>query len=203
MSFTLQSIFDAFAAMSMWELVAVAFGIAYILLAAKESLWTWFFAFFGTFIYTILFWEGALVSSSLLNFYYMIMAFYGFVLWRNGGEQGQELEISRWSPKRHIVTLLLGTIIALVLAYISDTYTEAKFAYLDTFVMVFSVIATWMLAKKVLETWIYWIVIDSTAIVLYWKTGYIATIVLFVIYVFLAFYAYASWKKAFNEHRSL
>lgn len=198
----MQSIFNAFALMSMWELLAVAFGIAYILLAAKESLWTWFFAFFGTLIYTLLFWEGALVSSAILNFYYMLMAVYGFVLWRSGGEEGKELEITQWSLKKNTLVIFSGIVIALVLAYLSDTYTEAKFAYLDTFVMVFSVIATWMLANKVLENWIYWIVIDSAAIVLYWKSGYIATIVLFTIYVFLAFYAYSSWRKVFNEHRS-
>ena len=199
----MQSIFNAFALMSMWELLAVAFGIAYILLAAKESLWTWFFAFFGTLIYTLLFWEGALVSSAILNFYYMLMAVYGFVLWRSGGEEGKELEITQWSLKKNTLVIFSGIVIALVLAYISDTYTEAKFAYLDTFVMVFSVIATWMLANKVLENWIYWIVIDSAAIVLYWKSGYLATIVLFIIYVFLAFYAYYSWRKTFNVHRSI
>ena len=84
MQFNLETILDAFATMPAWEIVAVVFGIAYVLLAAKESLWAWFFAFFGTLIYTILFWEGALLSSALLNFYYMIMAVYGFVLWRGG-----------------------------------------------------------------------------------------------------------------------
>ena len=201
MTLSMQSIFDAFAAMSAWELVAVAFGIAYVLLAAKESLWTWFFAFFGTFIYTLLFWEGALVSSAILNFYYMLMAVYGFVLWRGGGEEGKELEITQWSLQKNILVIFLGIVISLVLAYLSDTYTEAKFAYLDTFVMVFSVIATWMLAKKVLENWLYWMVIDSAAIILYWKSGYLATIVLFVIYVILAVYAYLSWRKSYAEHR--
>jgi len=66
-------------------------------------------------------------------------------------------------------------------------------------VMVFSVIATWMLANKVLENWIYWIVVDSAAVVLYWQSGYIATIVLFVLYVILAFYGYATWRKVYRE----
>jgi len=206
MDLTLGGIANAFAQMSGWEILAVVFGIAYVLFAAKESLWTWLFAFLSTIIYTILFWEGALVSSSLLNFYYMIMAVYGFILWRSGGEKGEELEITQWSLKKNVSIILSGITIAIVLAYLSDTYTEAKFAYLDTFVMVFSVIATWMLANKILENWLYWMVIDCAAIVLYWKSGYLATIILFVIYVLLAFYAYYSWCKAFgrggeNEHR--
>jgi len=202
MDLSLAGIASAFAQMSGWEILAVVFGIAYVLLAAKESLWTWLFAFLSTIIYTVLFWEGALVSSSLLNFYYMIMAVYGFILWRSGGEKGEELEISQWSLKKNVTVIIVGIILAVIFGYVSDTYTEARFAYLDTFVMVFSVIATWMLAKKVLETWIYWMVVDSAAIVLYWKSGYLATIILFVLYVILAFYAYYTWWKTYHEPKS-
>ncbi|RLA83376.1 MAG: nicotinamide riboside transporter PnuC [Epsilonproteobacteria bacterium] len=199
MDFSMQGILSAFSQMSNWEVVAVFFGIAYVILAAKESLWTWLFAFLSTIIYTVLFWEGALVSSSLLNFYYMIMAVYGFMLWRGGGEKGEELEISQWSLKTNIIVIISGIIISIVLGYLLDTYTDAKFVYLDTFVMIFSVIATWMLAKKVLENWLYWMVVDSTAIVLYWKSGYLATIILFILYVILAIYAYYSWSKAYSN----
>ncbi len=198
MSLSPQSIIDAFSAMPMWELLAVVFGIVYVLLAAKESLWTWFFAFIGTLIYTILFWNSALLSSSLLNFYYMGMAIYGFILWRSGGKNGEELEITGWSVKKNISMIISGLLIATALGYLSDTYTDAKFAYLDTFVMVFSVLATWMLANKVLENWLYWMVIDSAAIVLYWQSGYLATIVLFTLYILLAFYGYSSWRKVKN-----
>ncbi len=198
MDLSLEAIANAFAQMSGWEILAVVFGIAYVLLAAKESLWTWLFAFLSTLIYTLLFWEGALVSSSLLNFYYMGMAVYGFLLWRSGGEKGEELQITQWSVKKNIFMIVSGVVIASLLGYLSDTYTDAKFVYLDTFVMIFSVLATWMLANKVLENWLYWIVVDSAAIVLYWKSGYLATIILFTLYVILAFYGYVSWYKAKN-----
>lgn len=202
MDLTLQGIINAFSVMPPWEILAVIFGISYILLAAKESLWTWLFAFLSTLIYTVLFWEGALVSSSLLNFYYMIMAVYGFMLWRGGGKQ-DELAIRSWSLKKNVTLIMIGLMLSIILGYLSSTYTEAKFAYLDTFVMVFSVLATWMLANKILENWIYWMVIDVAAIFLYWKSGYLATIILFSLYVILAFYAYLSWRKAFHEHKYL
>lgn len=202
MQFNLETILDAFAAMPAWEVVAVVFGIAYVLLAAKESLWAWFFAFFGTLIYTILFWDGALLSSALLNFYYMIMAIYGFILWRGRKESSENLAITSWSFSKNITVIILGIIVSLVVGYLSATYTPAKFAYLDAFVMIFSVIATWMLANKVLENWIFWIVIDAAAVVLYWKSGYHATIVLFMFYIVLAMYGLFSWRKAFSENRS-
>ncbi len=198
MQLSWQSVLDAFAMMSGWEVAAVVLGITYVILAAKESQWAWPFAFFSTLIYTILFWNGALVSSSILNFYYMAMAVYGFILWKKD-EKGETLAISRWPLQKHILFIALGLVGAMALGWISQTYAGAKFAYHDAFVMVFSGIATWMMAKKVLENWIYWIFIDSAAIVLYYRSGYLATIILFVLYVILAFYGYASWQKAYDE----
>jgi len=201
MDFSLQAVTAAFMQMSGWEILAVVLGITYVLLAAKESQWAWPFAFFSTLIYTILFWDGALVSSSILNFYYMVMAVYGFMLWKKD-EAGETLAISRWRAKTHLLFIVSGLLGAIILGYLSKTYAGAKFAYLDAFVMVFSGIATWMMAKKVLENWLYWMLIDSTAIVLYFKSGYLATIVLFVLYVILAVYGYRSWYKAYYDAKS-
>jgi nicotinamide mononucleotide transporter len=197
MDFTLQGITSAFAQMSGWEVFAVLLGMTYVILAAKESQWAWPFAFFSTLIYTILFWDGALISSSILNFYYMAMAIYGFMLWKED-EDGSRLSISTLALKQHLLLIASGLVGSVVLGYLSETYLGARFAYLDAFVMVFSGIATWLMAKKVLENWFYWVIIDSTAIVLYFKSGYLATIVLFILYVVLAFYGYASWRKRFN-----
>jgi nicotinamide mononucleotide transporter len=202
MDLSVGSILQAFAQMSGWEIAATLLGIAYVLLAAKESQWAWPFAFVSTLIYTVIFWEGALVASSMLNFYYMIMAVYGFILWKKDDE-GHTLAITRWSPKHHLIFMGAGIAGTVLLGTLTQTYAGAKFAYHDAFVMIFSGIATWMMAKKVLENWLYWMVVDSAATVLYYKSGYLATIVLFVLYVILAFYGYAAWRKAYREKRSL
>jgi len=199
MEFNSQAIVDAFVIMSKWEIIATLFGIAYVILAAKESLWTWFFAFLGTLIYTIIFWEGALISSSILNFYYMVMAIYGFILWR-GGKESKPLEISRYSLSKNITIILIGLVISIILGYLSDTYLEANFAYVDAFVMTFSVIATWMLANKILENWLYWMVVDSVGVFLYLKSGYYTTVILFILYVLLSLYGLYSWYRDVSEN---
>jgi len=198
MELSWQGILNAFAQMSGWEVLAVVLGITYVILAAKESQWAWPFAFISTLIYTVIFWDGALVASSILNLYYMVMAIYGFILWKED-EKGETLAISRWSIKHHFIFIIFGIIATVILGYLTSTYAGAKFAYHDAFVMVFSGIATWMMAKKVLENWFYWMVVDSAAAVLYFKSGYLATIVLFMLYVILAFYGYASWRKTYDE----
>ena len=197
MNFDVNSILLALANLPIWEVIAMFFGIAYIILIAKESLWGWVFGFFSTLIYTILFWEGALVSSSFLNFYYMIMAFYGFYSW-NKGSQEERLKISTRPLSYHLTSIIIGIVLTLSVAYLSSTYTDAKFAYIDSFIMVFSIISTWMVTQKVLENWLYWIVIDSVAIVLYWNNGYIATVILFTLYIILGIFGYFKWKKEFK-----
>jgi len=89
-----------------------------------------------------------------------------------------------------------GVFFSLFAGYLLATYTPARLPYLDAAVMVFSILATWMLAQKILENWLYWMVIDAAAITLYWSTGYYVTIILFMIYVILSLYGYFSWRKS-------
>lgn len=195
----MQEILNALSLMSPWEITAALLGVVYVILAAKESLWTWVFGFASTLIYTMIFWEGALLSSSLLNFYYMLMAIYGFYTWRKGKEN-EKLKITSCLFSKHLKFIVIGLLVSLVIGYLSTTYTDAKLAYMDAFVLVFSVIATWMLTQKILENWLYWLFIDSVAIVLYWNTGYLATVILFMVYIILGFYAYVTWKKEFTAY---
>ena len=197
MQFDLTHILNAFVRMSPWEIVAVLFGIAYVILAAKESLWAWFFGFFSTLTYTILFWNGALLSSSFLNFYYMIMAGYGYYSWKKGIKE-KNLAIRKLSAFKNLTIIGIGVTLSLVMGYLLTTYTHAQMAYMDAFVMLFSIIATWMLTQKILENWLYWLVIDSVAIVLYWYSGYLATVMLFIIYIILGLYGYITWRKAYH-----
>jgi len=81
-------------ALSAWEVTAALLGMAYVILAARESQWCWPMAFISTLIYTVLFWEGQLPMQALLNFYYMAMAIYGFVLWRQHQQKNDQLVIA-------------------------------------------------------------------------------------------------------------
>lgn len=182
---------------SPWEGLAVLLGIVYVVLAAKEFISAWFFAFFSTLIYTVIFWEGALFSSSFLNFYYMVMAVYGYYAWNNGSDE-KMLAITSYALPKHMIIIGSGIVLSFSVGYLSSTYTDGKMAYLDAFVMVFSIITTWLLTQKVIENWLYWIVIDSAAIVLYWNSGFLVTTALFIIYVILAFYGYWTWRKKYR-----
>lgn len=195
----LQAIITAFHQMSGWEIAAALMGVAYILLAAKESQWCWLFALLSTLVYTVLFWEGQLPMQALLNFYYMGMAIYGFWLWRKHGTQTETLNISRWRWGQHFVFIAVGIAVsALVSLYLQKT-GQSQSPMLDAYTTVFSVMNTYLMAKKILENWLYWVVIDAAATVLYVQTGYYATAVLFVINTVLAIAGFMSWVKLYRK----
>jgi len=130
-----------------------------------------------------------------LNFYYMGMAVYGFILWQKSKTESNDIVISTRPFKFHAIYTLAGLVTSLLIGYYLSTLYEARLPYLDALVMVFSVMTTVLMARKVMENWLYWIVIDAFAIALYWQTGFYVTIVMFLVYLVLAVYGYRNWKK--------
>jgi nicotinamide mononucleotide transporter len=194
----LEKILAGFEAMSGWEYVGVLLGLAYLILVMKESLWCWPAAFVSTLIYTILFWQGALLMESVLSFYYLLMAIYGWWQWRKLDPKTGQIdtkEIISWTLATHIKWIMTATIIAIILGYIMDQHTHAKMAYLDSFTTIFAGMTTYMVTQKVLENWLYWIVIDLASIFLYVEMSYYPTAILYVLYTGLAWKGYKMWTK--------
>lgn len=192
----LSATFSGFTAMSGWEYIAVILSLAYVLLAVKESQWCWPAAFISTFIYTVMYWNGALLMESALNVYYMIMAVIGWRMWQQG-QLNVIAPIVSWSLSRHVLIIGVTTLISIIMGYVMDNYTHAELAYLDSFTTCFAVMTTYLVAKKVLENWLYWIIIDAASMYLYFVKGYYPTFVLFIFYTFMACWGYKRW---YEEH---
>ena len=188
--------------MTSWEMLAVFLSVSYLLLAIKQNLWCWIAAFFSTLIYSVLFFDASLLMDSALNIFYLVMAVYGWYSWKYGNikVQNVELNISTYGMAKNIKIIIVLILISLVLGYIMANYTSADFAYLDTFTTVFAVFSTYMLTKKVIENWLYWVVIDAVSIYIYIQKGFYLTAVLFAVYTVLAVVAYVKWK---NEYKNL
>ena len=190
--------------MTSWEMLAVFLSVSYILLAIKQNLWSWVAAFFSTLIYSILFFDASLLMDSALNIFYLVMAVYGWYSWKyaNGISSHENLKITSYGLLKNLKIIVFLTIISLILGFYMANYTSADFAYLDTFTTVFAVFATYLLTKKVLENWLYWIIIDAVSIYIYINKGFYLTAILFVIYTILAYIAYREWKKEYISFES-
>jgi nicotinamide mononucleotide transporter len=185
------------------ELIAMVLSLAYVVLAAKGSLWCWPAAFISTALYTYIFYDVLLLMDSALNAYYLLMAVYGYWQWSKHSNNQQntstKITIVSWDISWHVKACLALAIIATGLGFIMANYTPAAFPYLDTFTTVYAVFATYLVANKVLENWLYWIVIDLVSIYLYIEKSLVPTTVLFVIFVIVAMYGYAKWLKLYRQ----
>lgn len=188
-------ILDQLRQTSIWEALAVVLAIAYLLLAMRENIACWYVAFASAAIYTALFWDVGLLMESVLNIYYVGMAIFGWYQWRLGGGEHKGIRIHTWSFRRHIVA---GCSIALATAltgYFLARTTSAALPYLDSFTTWSSVLITYMVARKVLENWLYWIVVDGVSIYLYVNRGLLLTALLFAGYVVIACFGFVEWRK--------
>ena len=177
------------------ETLAVALGISYLLLAMRENSLCWYCAFFSTAIYVYIFGDVSLYMESVLNVYYMGMAVYGWLQWQKGGANHSGVEIVRWTAKHHIICILVILIASVISGYLLSVNTDARLPYLDSFTTWASVLTTVMVARKVLENWLYWIVINSVSIYLYIDRDLDQTAAMFTLYLVLSVLGYVAWKK--------
>jgi len=145
--------------------------------------------------------------ESALNVYYLVMAVYGYWIWQKNykSEQKQNttaLAIVSWQASWHLKACLILSVISFILGYIMANNTTASFPYLDTFTTVFAVFTTYLVAQKVLENWLYWIIIDAVSIYLYIEKGLIPTTVLFIINVIIAGYGYFKWQSIYRQAKA-
>ncbi|MEX0942685.1 MAG: nicotinamide riboside transporter PnuC [Pseudomonadales bacterium] len=183
------------------ELVAVAFAIAYLLLAVREKIACWYAAFISTGIFTFLFFDVRLYMESALQVYYLLMAVYGWYQWKHGGTIDESLPISIWTIRQHLIALTLICVATLTSTYFLTRYTDAHLPLLDSFTTWGAVITTYMVAKKILENWVYWLVIDSASIYLYVDRAMYFTTLLFIAYVVIIFFGWASWLRSYRQNQ--
>ena len=180
------------------ETLAVLLGIGYLILAMRESSLCWYCAFFSTALYVWIFGDVSLYMESALNVYYMAMAIYGWLQWQMGGADKSGVKIIRWTARQHILGVAIILAASVTSGYLLSSNTAAKLPYLDSFTTWGSVFTTIMVAQKVLENWLYWIVINSVSIYLYIDRGLDQTAAMFFLYLVLATIGFLTWKKAYD-----
>jgi len=200
----LQTVLIAAQSMSLLEVTAVIFAMAYLLLAVRENVLCWLFAFLSTAIYTVLFWDVSLLMESALNVYYMAMAVYGWHQWTRGGTNGDDrphaLAVRSMSASQHALVITAIVVLSFVSGYLLGEHSTAAWPYVDSFTTWASVITTYLVARKYLQNWLYWIVIDSVSVPLYIDRGLNLTALLFVAYVVIAVVGYFKWRDHFRNN---
>ena len=181
---------------SIIESVAVFFSILYVILAVKERIWCWGAAAISVILYIYICYTAQLYPETGLQVFYLLIAFYGYYQWN---KNDSTLKIQQWTTTKHLLILLLGALLTFLMGFYFTIYTNAAMPLVDSFTTVFSVFATYMVTKKVLGNWLYWIVIDAVSVYLYFSRDLHLTSLLFIVYTVIAIFGYFSWLKRNNE----
>lgn len=157
----------------------------------------WLFGIVGSLISIYLFYSTKLYSEAILYIYYVLVGIYGYWVWNKAEETNEKLPITdiKWLSIGGI--LLLGSALSWGLGYILDTYTDAESAYLDAHTTIFSFIASYLEARKILSGWLFWIVINGVTIYLYLSKDLDIYSVLTLVYFIASFIGYYVWRKQF------
>ncbi len=182
-------------AWTLLEWSSAVLGACYTILAAFEKRSAWYFAVISSVMFVVYYHHRNYTGQVILNLYYVGMGVYGWLSW---GKDGASIQISRRPPGFHALMLTGALVCTAVVALIFERYGLSESPKMDAWVGVFSAVATWMMAKKLIENWIYWCIVDGVAIAMY-LTGdppFYAYALLFATYVVLSGVGWWRWSRA-------
>ena len=190
-------IIEQFWAQNWMDWTILITSIFYIILAARENIWCWLFGIISCSLWGYVSFNANLVADGWLQVFYVGISFWGIYEWKFQKQsiKDEDLKVSELSLFQHFKIIAIGILISFPLVYFLQKYSFAEAIYLDSLTTVFAIIATFMVARKIIENWLYWIVIDVIYIYLYGSRGLWMLAVIMVIYIVIAVFGYFNWKK--------
>ncbi|HKK87407.1 MAG TPA: nicotinamide riboside transporter PnuC [Saprospiraceae bacterium] len=179
------------------EWTALTFGVLYIYRAYRNQWDAWLFGIVSCFLWayaSYTFYQ--LYADSALQLFYVAMGFWGLYNW--SPEKDEKLKISAMTWKQHALTILLGIILAIPYAFYLKDYTNASLPWADAFTTVFAIGATYWLIRRKKENWLYWIVLNSAYIFIYYLKSAEIFLGITLIYLLMALLAWRKWQKVYD-----
>ncbi|THB63653.1 MAG: nicotinamide riboside transporter PnuC [Desulfovibrio sp.] len=184
------------------EIVAALFGAVCVWLTLKENIWCWGAGLVQVSLYVWVFWQAKLYSDMGLHVVYVFLQFYGFYAWMWGGEGRTRLLIRTLSPREIAFWAGLAALGTAVLGGLMRMHTDAALPFWDAATTVLSLIAQWLMARKVLESWLVWISVDVLCVGIYTVKGLYPTAVLYGLFLILASMGYMAWRTTFLKKQA-
>lgn len=182
------------------EIAAVILGLVYLLLAIRQRRSCWVYGGLASLLFLAVFWHAGLPMQALLQLYYAAIAVHGWLYWGRE-DAGKRTPVRRERPRFHVAAVLALTVLATATVGFRGLWDDPQ-AWLDATSSWGGVIATWMLARKILDAWIYWILIDALTVILYIEAGLLPSSALYMLYTVLAISGWRQWLDSFRRQPS-
>ena len=178
------------------EMIGAVIGLLYLYLEYKANKWLWPVGVVMPVVYVWIFFQNKFYADMGVNIYYFFASIYGWIYWtRHKRQEEVELPVTH-TPRRHLLPLAVtGVILFAVIALILVRYTDSPVPYGDSFTTALSILGMWLLARKHVEQWLFWFVVNVVSCGLYLWKGLYPTATLFAIYSVISVFGYFKWKR--------
>ena len=185
------------------EIIGTLIGLVYLWLEYRASIYLWMASIIMPAVYLFVYYDAGLYADFGINIYYLLAAVYGWWVWKYGNKekQGEELPITRMPRGKWKMAAAMYLVFQLLIAWILIRYTDSNVPWCDAFTTALSMVAMWMLARKYLEQWLVWIIVDVVSVALYLYKGLFFTAGLYALYAIIAVYGYWNWKNMMEQKK--
>ncbi|MDV2947947.1 nicotinamide riboside transporter PnuC [Acinetobacter baumannii] len=181
--------------MSPLEIFAVLISLIGVGLTVIRNMWCWLFNFFAFVLYAYLFYEFKLYGETILQFFFMVVNFYGFSYWLKGKQQDHDIRIEPIAVQTAIIQMIIAAVGGLVLGLVLKNFTDAAVPMLDSQLAAFSLLATYWTSRKHIATWILWVFVDIVYVGMFIYKELFLTSALYAAFVLMAAYGWYQWEK--------
>lgn len=188
--------------MNWLEPVAVATGIVSVYLSVKQKIWSWPTALVNVSLYFVVFRESKLYADMALQVIYFVLSLYGWYEWLYGGENRSELRVSRATPTMAVTLSAIAVVGVAVLGTLFSRFTDAALPYVDSATSTTSLVAQWMMTRKVLENWAVWIAVDVVYVGMFIYKHLYLTSGLYAGFLVLAVLGHVQWRRSYRADRA-
>lgn len=188
---------------NMLEILGVITGLACVYLAAKNNILNWPIAMLSVGIYIVIFWQAKLYADMGLQFYFMATNVYGWYFWSRHSESASSRKITHITKRVVILSIIAVILSTALIGYLLGSQTDASFPFIDSFCMACSLVAQFLLARKVVENWLIWIFVDLIYVGVYLLKSLDLTAIMYGIYIYIAFMGYRDWLRAYSFQRKV
>ncbi|MCW8980653.1 MULTISPECIES: nicotinamide riboside transporter PnuC [Altibacter] len=184
------------------EIIAVVFGFLSVWFSKENKIWVFPTGMISTAIFVYLLFKWSLLGDMMINGYYFIMSVYGWYIWTRKIDPLHVTPISETTSqeKQYSLLIFLATLVFVYLVYTAFDKWNHWTAYVDTLTTAIFFVGMWLMAKRKIENWIYWIVGDIISVPLYFYKGFTFTSFQYLIFTIIAIYGYLAWKKHLNKN---
>jgi len=184
------------------EIIAVVFGVLSVLFSKANTIWVFPTGMISTLIYVYLLWQWSLLGDMMINGYYFIMSVYGWYIWTRKTDEYHTTPISTIMARERIIAcfIFIATLVCVYIVYISFDKWNDWTAYVDTLTTAIFFVGMWLMAKRKIENWIFWIIGDIISVPLYFYKGFTFSSLQYLLFTILAIYGYRAWKKILDKN---